>query len=185
MKSKVLDGIERILARASKRVVSFVGDDNNINVKACSTVRSAPCPDCQSWSNRRHGSYVRCLAERPSLEQQVVIFVQIHRFKCPRADCPRRTFAEDIQSLAGRHHRRTRSHARALQALGHALGGAAAVRLAANLGIHASADTVLREVRRAGMGKQRVPPQVVGIDDWAIARGVNLRAHRAKAVAAR
>jgi transposase len=60
---------------------------------------------------------------------------------------------------------------RALQALGHALGGAAAARLAANLGIHASADTVLREVRRAGVGRQRAPPQVVGIDDWAIARG--------------
>ncbi|MBK6973011.1 MAG: ISL3 family transposase [Sterolibacteriaceae bacterium] len=171
MKSKLLNGLERILARIGKRVVHCAELGSTIDVQACSTVRAAPCPACQSWSDRLHGRYVRCLAERPSLEQQVVIFVEIRRFKCPSADCLRRTFAEDIQSLAGRHQRRTRSQARALQALGHALGGAAAARLAASLGLRASADTVLREVRRAGVGKQRVPPQVVGIDDWAIARG--------------
>ena len=171
MKSKLLNGIERILVRIGKRVVHCAELGSTINVQACSTVRAAPCPACQSWSDRLHGRYVRCLTERPSLEQQVVIFVEIRRFKCPSADCLRRTFAEDIQSLAGRHQRRTRSQARALQALGHALGGAAAARLAANLGLRASADTVLREVRRAGVGKPRMPPQIVGIDDWAIARG--------------
>jgi hypothetical protein len=60
--------------------------------------------------------------------------VQMNRFKCPSADCPRRTFAESIGSLAGRHQRRTRSQARALHALGHALGGEPAARLATALG---------------------------------------------------
>ena len=169
--SKVFDGLDRILARVGKRVVRYADVDNTINVQASSTVRAAPCPACRSWSNRLHGSYVRRLAERPSLEQKVVLSVEMRRFKCPNSRCCRRTFAEDIHALAGRHQRRTRSQAQALQALGHALGGAAAARLAANLGFHTSADTVLREVRRAGAGKKKSHPRIVGIDDWAIARG--------------
>lgn len=66
---------------------------------------------------------------------------------------------------------RTRSHARTLQALGHALRGEAAARLAAELGLGGSADTVLRELRRSAVARRRPAPRVVGIDDWAIARG--------------
>ncbi|MCY1234277.1 hypothetical protein D9M72_468550 [compost metagenome] len=84
---------------------------------------------------------------------------------------PRRTFAENIHVLAGLHQRRTQSQARALHALGHALGGEAAARLANVLGLRTSADTVLRELRRAPGRKRKPRPRVVGIDDWAIARG--------------
>ena len=105
------------------------------------------------------------------LEQRVVLAVEVRRFKCADAGCPRRTFAENIHALAGRHQRRTRSQARALHALGHALGGEAAARLANALGLRTSADTVLRELRRAPGRKRKPRPRVVGIDDWAIARG--------------
>jgi hypothetical protein len=39
------------------------------------------------------------------------------------------------------------------------------------LGLRTSADTVLRELRRAAPEKKRPSPRVVGIDDWAIKRG--------------
>lgn len=93
------------------------------------------------------------------------------RFKCTNGECPRRTFAEDIRAPAGRHQRRTQSYRRALRALGHALGGEAAARLAAELGLATSADTVLRELRRSDAARRKRAPRVVGIDDWAIARG--------------
>lgn len=80
-------------------------------------------------------------------------------------------FAERIGALAGRHQRRTRSQARALLALGHALGGEPAARLATALGLRTSADTVLRELRRPSRRKRGPRPRVVGIDDWAITRG--------------
>ncbi|MGY2492674.1 transposase [Cupriavidus sp. CP313] len=68
-------------------------------------------------------------------------------------------------------HRADASQARALHALGHALGGEAAARLADALGLRTSADTVLRELRRVPERKRKPRPRVVGIDDWAIARG--------------
>jgi transposase len=53
----------------------------------------------------------------------------------------------------------------------HALGGEAAARLAADLGLATSADTVLRELRRSDVARRKRAPRVVGIDDWAITRG--------------
>ncbi|WP_226798032.1 transposase family protein [Cupriavidus necator] len=103
--SQVLGGIDRILARAGKRFISSDARGDTITVEACSTVRAAPCPACHRWSNRRHGSYVRRLEERPMLEQRVVLAVEVRRFKCANAGCPRRTFAENIHALAGRNRR--------------------------------------------------------------------------------
>ena len=171
--NQMFGGLDRVLAGVGKRIVRTDERGESITVEASSTIRAAPCPVCHRWSNRLHGSYVRHLQERPILEQRLVLAVQMNRFKCPSADCPRRTFAESIGSLAGRHQRRTRSQARALHALGHALGGEPAARLATALGLRTSADTVLRELRRSSRRKRRPPPRVVGIDDWAIARGHN------------
>lgn len=58
-----------------------------------------------------------------------------------------------------------------LLTLGHALGAEAAARLANALGLCTSADSVLRELRRVPERKRKPRPRVVGIDDWAIARG--------------
>ena len=163
--------LDRVLAQVGKRVVRCAERRGAVLVEARSTVRAAPCPTCRCWSGRLHGCYRRQLAERPILDKHVVLSVEMRRFKCMRADCTRRTFSEDIHALAGRHQRRTRSYARALHALGQALGGDAAARLAVELGLGTSADTMLRELRRSEDARRMHAPRVVGIDDWAIARG--------------
>lgn len=152
-------------------VVGCIEQRGAVQVQAHSTVRAAPCPTCRCWSGRLHGCYHRHLAERPILEQHLMLCVEIRRFKCVNAQCPRRTFSEDIHALAGRHQRRTRSRARALHALGQALGGEAAARLALELGLRTSADTLLRELHRSAAAQRPPAPRVVGIDDWAIRRG--------------
>jgi hypothetical protein len=58
-----------------------------------------------------------------------------------------------------------------VRALGYALGGQAAARLGGKLGRPVSGSTVLSELRRAGCPPPEASPVVVGIDDWAIARG--------------
>ena len=162
--------LEAVLARVGKRIVGTSERQGIVQVDARSSVRAVPCPDCRHWSGRLHASYTRRLAERPMLDRHVVLSVETRRFKCSNAGCSRRTFAEDIHALAGRHQRRTKSHSRALHALSHALGGEAAARLATELGLSASADTMLRELHRQ-RPQRRPAPRVIGIDDWAIARG--------------
>ena len=66
--------------------------------------------------------------------------------------------------------RRTLRLMQGVRALGYALGGQAGARLGGQLGMPVSGPTVLRELRRAGC----LPPPdpvVIGIDDWALARG--------------
>lgn len=167
-----VDGlVDRILAQVGKRVVECFERRGKLLVQARSIVRAAPCPTCRRCSSRLHGSYHRHLSERPVFDKQIVLCVEMRRFKCMHAECPRRTFSEDVYALAGRHQRRTGSHARALQALARALGGEAAARLAAELELGTSSDTLLQELRRSAASQRRRAPRVVGIDDWAIRRG--------------
>lgn len=163
--------VDRVLAQVGKRVEGCIERSGKLLVQARSVVRAAPCPSCRCWSRSLHGCYWRHLAERPILDKPLVLHVETRRFKCMNIDCPRRTFSEDLYALAGRHQRRTRSHAKALVALARALGGEAAARLAAELGMAVSPDTILSQLRHSAHIRGVPEPRVVGIDDWAISRG--------------
>lgn len=98
---------------------------------------------------------------------------------CPRCacgsarphGCSQRTFSERLDTLVESGRRRTLRLAEALCLLGYALGGEAAAWLAAWLGMRISGPTVLRELRRAGYPPPAAAPVIIGIDDWALARG--------------
>ncbi len=96
-----------IVFSVGKRVVSSDVQGETITLEASSTVRAGPCPARHSRSHRLHGRYVRKLEERPRFDQRVVLATKVRRFKCMNANCPRRTFAENIHTLAGRYQRRT------------------------------------------------------------------------------
>ena len=95
----------------------------------------------------------------------------MRRFYCRDAACPRRTFAERLPELVAPHARRTRRLAEAQGRVGAALGGEASARLLPRLAMPASADTVLRLVRRMPLPAQPEPPRAVGVDDWAVRKG--------------
>jgi hypothetical protein len=57
--------------------------------------------------------------------------------------------------------------------LSSALGGSAGSRLAKQLGILASGSTLLRQLRRKLIKPSAQGPRVLGIDDWAWARGID------------
>jgi hypothetical protein len=101
----------------------------------------------------------------------VTLSVQVRRFKCINVQCARTTFVERIEDLAQDKQRRTIGLNSAWCAMAQALGGSAAARLSAKLGMPASRDTLLRELRHLGREVTMAPPVVVRIDDWAITRG--------------
>ena len=165
-----ITGVAKALKAVGKSVTGWEVKEGVIVIAARSKTRAAACPHCSCWSNRIHDRYVRRVAERPCLDAAVLIEIEVQRFKCPNPRCQCRTFAERIDTLAPSYQRRTQSQARALQAIGFALGGAAAARLAHELGLRASRQTVLRELHRA-RAREKHPPRIIGIDDWAIAKG--------------
>jgi transposase len=167
----VIPGLSRLLEAAGKRVTSWDDSGSRLVVEAGSVVESAVCPQCACGSARSHGRFRRWVADNPCFGQPVTLAIEVRRFKCVNPGCPRRTFCERIETLVAAGRRRTLRLVEALLSLGYALGGEAAARLAARLGMRISGPTVLRELRRAGCPPLSSVPVVIGIDDWALARG--------------
>lgn len=128
------------------------------------------CPTCGVTTTRVHSRYQRRLTDTALGGQPVEIHLRVRRFVCVGQACPTRRFAEQVPALTARYGRRSLLLGHTLAALGLALAGRAAARLAAKLGVHVSRSTLLRLVRRLPDPR---PAQVraVGVDDFALRRG--------------
>ena len=129
------------------------------------------CPHCGVHSCHVHSRYCRTLRELPCHGTVVRICLRTHRFYCRVRDCRCRIFTQRLPTVASPYSRQTCRHRDALLAIGYALGGEAGCRLAAQLGIHASADTILRVISQAASCGSAGDVKVLGVDDWAWRRG--------------
>jgi transposase len=130
----------------------------------------AVCPDCDVGSGRVHSRYRRRLCDTAVAGREVVIDLQVRRFRCVNGGCARKVFAEPLPGLAGPYARRTLLAGQLLAAVGLAVGGRAGARLAERLAMPTSATTLIRIVR-AIPDPPVVTPTVLGVDDFAIRRG--------------
>jgi transposase len=95
---------------------------------------------------------------------------QNRRFFCSNPHCGRRIFTARLPQVAASHARKTNRLTIILRAVAFACGGEEGARLLERLAIPASADTLLREIRR--IPDDNCPTvRVVGVDDWALRRG--------------
>src|SRR4051794_40200067 len=131
----------------------------------------ARCPLCGRRSKRVHSRYERTLADLPWGAYAVTIRLRVRRLFCRNSCCERRIFTERLPAIALPWARRTRRLDTRLTALGLALGGSAGVRLGAKLGLAASRNTLLRQVRQASV-PSAVTPSALGVDDWALRKRV-------------
>ncbi|WP_398906623.1 hypothetical protein [Streptomyces sp. 840.1] len=109
---------------------------------------------------------MRFPADVPSAGRCVVLRLRVRRFTCRNAECPRRTFVEQIPGLTRRHSQRTERQRSTLAAIGLALAGRAGARLADIVGVPVSRSTVLRLVDALPEPEAPVP-RVVGVDEYA------------------
>ncbi len=109
-------------------------------------------------------------APLPTAGHVVKLQVQVRRFFCRNARCPRRTFAERLPRLLPPRARRTRRLAAAQCAAAVTVGAEAGARLLESLAMPASPDTLLRLIRRAPLPPHR-GARVIGVDDWALHKG--------------
>jgi transposase len=148
----------------------LLGDDG-LTILVASEVETARCPLCSEPAFRVHSRYLRTLADLPWATLSVRLQVHVRKFFCDNDACPRRIFAERLEGVAEAHAHRTDRQHDSLIAIAVALGGEAGARLAASLGMPVSPDTLPRLIRQVPDNGWPTPT-VLGVDDWAIHKGL-------------
>lgn len=141
-----------------------------IKLVVSTTASYAMCPRCHSRSSRVHSRYIRHVADLPW--QGVAVKLELHtrRFRCPNNLCTQRIFCERLPRVVAHCARKTARLKIALELIGFAIGGEAGARLARELGLTVSPDTLLRCIRQSAQAES-TPPHIIGVDDFAFRRG--------------
>ena len=159
-----------LLPRSSLHLTDLCITPLGVTLAVGPTAEFGVCPTCGQRSSRVHSRYRRVLQDVPVCGRVVTIELHLRRFFCDLGDCPQCTFAEQIPQLAWHHARKTLRLIQALQNVAFTAGGEAGARLASQLAMPASGDTLLRLIRRA-VTPAHDSPCVLGVDDWAMRRG--------------
>lgn len=129
------------------------------------------CPACGVRCWRVHSHYCRKVYDLPAHGRRICLELHLRRFFCDLPDCPRTIFAERLPQVVRPHARKTCRLTDALEETAFTAGGEAGSRLAGQLGMPSSPDTLLRLLRRAVGPSPPDSPRVLGVDDWALRRG--------------
>ena len=92
--------------------------DETLSVSLRSALPTAAFPSCGHSSQRVHSRYQRKPSDLPVSGRPVRLTIEVRRFFCDYADCPRTTFAEQMPSLLRPHAQRTQRLQSQLQELG-------------------------------------------------------------------
>lgn len=141
-----------------------------IAVAVTPSATTARCPACGHLSDRVHARYRRTLADLAAGSRRVVLVVTARKFRCTHAGCPRRLFCERLTGVADAHVQTTTRLAGLHRVLGFALGGEPGSRVADELHMPTSGDTLLRRVTTAPDGPEPAY-RSVGVDDFALRKG--------------
>lgn len=137
-----------------------------------SSSESGQCPNCQQVSASVHSYYFRHPNDLPLCDLRVQLRLRSHRFRCGNEKCQQKTFCERLNAWLPVYALRTKRLSETLYEAGITAGGQAVHGLLSVLRIDTSRDTVLRTVRREPLPEWE-KPCVLGIDDWAMRKGIN------------
>jgi len=173
-----------IAAERGVQVDTVTAVDGVVVVVVRPTRAAVPCPACGQLARRVHSHYRRVITDLPWQGVAVRLVLHARRFRCDEPTCARCIFAERFPGLVAAGARRSTRLSTLYLALGLALGGEAGARLATNLGLAVSPDTLLRLTTAAPLAAPPTP-RVLGVDDWSWRKGrrwgtilVDLERHR-------
>jgi transposase len=141
-----------------------------LRITATASSSTAICPACQHASHRVHSYYVRSPQDLPVSGQPVQLLLRVRRFRCQNRFCPQQTFVERLPEVIPFYARRTKRLLTLHLLVASTIGGQTGERLLEPLGMGISAETLLRDAKKAALSPSATP-SVLGVDDFAFRRG--------------
>jgi transposase len=161
-----------VFSGLSALVIEDVEDAGEvIFVRARTRDGAVACPGCGSETARVHGYHERTAADVPVDGRRVVVRVRVRRIRCPALGCQVQTFREQVPGVLERYQRRISRLTAQVSAVARELAGRASARLLPALGVIVSRHTALRVLLKIPLPGAAVP-RVLGIDDFALRRGL-------------
>jgi transposase len=168
----VTEFVRTVFSGLSALVIEDVEDaGDEIVVRAGTRAGAVACPGCGAETGRVHGYHERTAADVPVDGRRVVVKVRARRMRCPALECKVQTFREQVPGVLERYQRRISRLTAQVSAVARELAGRASARLLPTLGIGVSRHTALRVLLRVALPEMEVP-RVLGIDDFALRRGL-------------
>ena len=168
----VTELVRTVFSGLSSLVIEDVEDASNvIRVRARTQDGAVRCPGCGAGTARVHEYHERTAADVPVGGRRVLVHVRVRRMRCPALDCKVQTFREQVPGVLDRYQRRISRLTAQVSAVARELAGRASARLLPALGIMVSRHTALRVLLKIPLPGMTVP-RVLGIDDFALRRGL-------------
>ena len=139
-----------------------------VHVAAIAPART--CPLCTEVVTHVRSYYTRKVSDLPCAGWRVQLLLHVRKFRCDTATCPRKVFAERLDSFVEAWARQTTRLRKAIEAIGLSTCGEGGARLADRLGIATSPTTVLRRIMALPLPSVETVTHL-GIDDFALRRG--------------
>ena len=156
---------------ATLRCLDIKIEPELVTIAVESLAPSGVCPLCARRSAREHSRYTRNLGDLPWQGRSVRLLLYSRKFFCDSPVCSRRIFAERLPGVARAYARNTDRLADTFASIAFACGGEAGSRLARQLGMPISPDTLLRTIRRTHIPVASTF-RILGVDDWAMRKGL-------------
>jgi transposase len=153
---------------AGFEIQHIASSENLLTITARALTPTSACPSCDQASTHVHSYYTRSPQDLPISGRKVQLVLRVRRFRCPNPQCSRKTFAERLPHVPVSARQTSRLGA-IVESIAVVLSGQAGARLADQLAMPVSADTLLRRAKK----KTATPPtpRVLGVDDFAFRRG--------------
>jgi transposase len=156
---------------ARLRIIRVFQTGRSVRIQAGTCDPQAACPACGDLAQRVHSRYERRISDSAVSGRELLVHLQVRRFFCGNAACPKKVFSEQVPGLTVRYGRRSVGLAQTLRAVALALGGRAGARLSRRLAAAVSWMTLLRIIRAMPDPAPGGPVRMLGVDDFVLCRG--------------
>jgi len=143
---------------------------DRIDLQVISTASSTCCPVCGHLSHKIHSCYHRIIHDLPAGGRRVQLHLQVRKYFCKNADCPRMIFTERFAAGLASYARRFDRLNQVITGMGLESGGNSSTRQAHSFSVKVSASTVLRLIKKCNI-PPIIAPKIIGVDDWAFKKG--------------